>query len=138
MAWSSQRRTISAAQARATVGVAAHAPHDVLGEGDPDLLVVDELGVGAEILEGGEPRRLVPAGVEREPVHRPDVAVGLRPELGPGPREREVDVEENGPQHQPSIGEPEIHGDFRLDGEASDFAHAERVPCGRSGCGAAW
>ena len=66
--------------------------------------------MGAQILECGEPRRLVAVGVEREPVRRADVAVGLGPELGPGPREREVDVEENGAQHPPSIGEPEIHG----------------------------
>ena len=56
------------------VGVAAHAADDVLGERDPDLLVVDELGVRAQVLEGGEARLLVAVGVEREPVRRPDAA----------------------------------------------------------------
>ena len=71
MAWISQRRTISTAQARAPVGVAAHAADDVLGERDPDLLVVHELGVRAQIGERGEPRLLVAVGIEAEPVAVP-------------------------------------------------------------------
>ena len=46
------------------VGVAAHATHDVLGERDPDLLVVDELGMGAQTGERSEPRLLVAVGIE--------------------------------------------------------------------------
>ena len=86
---------MSTAQARAPVGVAAHAADDVLGERDPDLLVVDELGVRAQILERGEPGGLVASRVEVEPVGGADPPVRLRPELRPGPREREIDVEEH-------------------------------------------
>ena len=50
---------------------ASHPPDDVLGEGDPDLLVVDELGVGPEILEGGETGLLVAARVEHQAVLGP-------------------------------------------------------------------
>ena len=94
---------LDGARARA-VGVAAHAPDDVLGERDPDLLVVDELGVRPQVLERGEPRR--PRSDRgraraRAPPRRCRYASG--PELGPGPREREVDVEENGAEHAPSI-----------------------------------
>ena len=53
------------------VGVAAHAADDVLGERDPDLLVVHELGVRPQIVEGREPCRLVAAGIEAEPVSSP-------------------------------------------------------------------
>ena len=46
-------------------GVPAHAAHDVLGEGDPDLLVVHELGVRLQDLERREARVLVAGGIER-------------------------------------------------------------------------
>ena len=45
--------------------VSAHAAHDVLGEGDPDLLVVLELRVRLEAVECREARRLVAGGIER-------------------------------------------------------------------------
>ena len=80
------------------VGVAAHAAHDPLGEAEPDLVVVLELGMAAQVDQGGIASRLVAGGVEREPVALACAHVALRPELGPGPRKREVDVEENGPQ----------------------------------------
>ena len=53
------------------VGIAAHPADDVLREGDPDLLVVDELGVRAQILEGGKPRSLVPIGSSSSPCAAP-------------------------------------------------------------------
>ena len=61
---------LDGARARA-VGVAAHAADDVLGERDPDLLVVHELGVHPQVGERREPRGLVAFGVEAEPVARP-------------------------------------------------------------------
>ena len=54
-------------------------------------------GCALQILERGEPSVLVASGVEVEPVRCPDPPVRLGPELGPGPREREVDVEEHRP-----------------------------------------
>ncbi len=90
------------ARARA-LGVAAHAADDVLGERDPDLLVVHELGVHPQVGEGRDPRRLVASGIEAEAVRVPHALIRIGPELGPGPREREVDVEEDGAQHRPSI-----------------------------------
>ena len=47
---------LDGAGARA-VGVAAHAADDVLGERDPDLLVVHELRVHPQVVERREPRR---------------------------------------------------------------------------------
>ena len=114
------------------VGVAAHAADDVLGERDPDLLVVLELRMRPQVVECREARRFVASGVEAEPVRVPDAPVRLRPELGPGPREREVDVEEDGPEHAPSIGRrrrPAPSGCPRAG------ASAPRIPaCGKSGC----
>ena len=54
---------LDGAGARA-VGSAAHATNDVLGERDPDLLVVLELGVHPQVGEGRDPRLLVPLRVE--------------------------------------------------------------------------
>ena len=46
------------------VGVAAHAADDALGEAEPDLVVVLELGMAAEIDERGVARSLVARGLE--------------------------------------------------------------------------
>ena len=90
---------LDGAGARA-VGSAAHATDDVLGERDPDLLVVLELGVHPQVGEGRDPRLLVALRVEAEPVRVPHPPVRIGPELRPGPREGEVDVEQDGPQHR--------------------------------------
>ena len=47
---------------------AAHAADDVGGEGDPDLLVVVELGVVPQALASGDPRLVVARRIERQPV----------------------------------------------------------------------
>lgn len=64
---------------------------------------MDELGVELEVRDRREPGVLVSPGVQRQPVPRPDPHVALRPELGPGPKQREVDVEEHCSQHEPRI-----------------------------------
>jgi hypothetical protein len=76
--------------------LAAEAADDVHGEGDPQLVVVAELGVAAERRAGSGAGGGVPGRVERQAVARaePDEAVGT--ELRPGPRDGEVDVEEDG------------------------------------------
>ena len=90
-----------------------------------------------EALEGPEPRLLVARGVERDPVPRPGPPVPLRPELGPGPEEREVDVEQDGAKHRVRIRRTqEIAGgqthatpaDTSRDGPV---AAAKRTPSGR-------
>ena len=87
-------------RARACAGrVRAHAEHDLLGERDPDLLVVHEVALAAELLDRGRAGVGVAAGIEREPVPFPHAPVPLGPELRPGPEQREVDVEENRAQH---------------------------------------
>src|SRR5581483_10745654 len=83
-------RALAAAAPRA-----AHALHDRLGERDPDLLVVLELGVLRHLLDRSQPRVLVARRVELEAVALPEVPVPLRPELEPGAEEREVDVEQD-------------------------------------------
>src|SRR5262245_23433895 len=57
-----------------------------------------------ELVECRQPRALVRGGIELEAVARADAPVPLRPELGAGAREREVDVEEDGAEHDPRIG----------------------------------
>ena len=80
------------------VRVAAHPADDPLGEREPELLVVAQLGMPLERLDRGRARLGVARRVELEPVAlaEPPVALGaeVRPRLG----EREVDVEENRPQ----------------------------------------
>src|SRR2546423_7200645 len=82
------------------VGVAAHAADDPLCECDPDLLVVLELGVALDALDGPLARRRVARRVELQPEALTESLVPLRPELRPGPGDREVDVEEDGLDHQ--------------------------------------
>ena len=79
--------------------VAAHAFHDLLRERDPQLLVVDEVGVALEVRDRGPSRIVVALGLEAQAVASADPAVALRPELRPGPEQREVDVEQNGLEH---------------------------------------
>src|SRR5262249_56609278 len=84
---------------RAGVGgvrVASHAPHDPLREAEPDLVVVLELGVAAEIDESGLARGLVARRVEAKLVALTCAHVSLGSELRPRPSEREVHVEEDG------------------------------------------
>jgi hypothetical protein len=78
-----------------TVRVAAHTADDPLGEQHPDLLVVVELGVPLERLDGGHARIGVPRGIELEPEPPSHPLVPLGPEVRPGHDEREVDVEED-------------------------------------------
>ena len=92
--------------ARARAGrVAAHAEDDLLGERDPDLLVVHEVALRLQLLDRGRARSLVAARLQVEPVPLPDAAVSLGAELRAGPEEREVDVEEDRLQHAVRIGE---------------------------------
>ena len=67
------------------LGVAAHAADDVLGERDPDLLVVHELGVHPQVGEGRDPRRLVASGSRLRPcVLAPTRRYASGPSSGPG------------------------------------------------------
>ena len=52
-----------------------------------------------QLLDRSQPGGLVALRVERQPVARADARVALRPELRPGPEQREVDVEEDRLQH---------------------------------------
>ena len=90
---------MSVAHVAGSARVAAHPEHDLLGERDPDLLVVHELVVALERLDRSDARVRVAVRVEREPVPLPDAPVPLRPQLRPGPKQREVDVEQDGLQH---------------------------------------
>ena len=55
--------------------------------------------MAAEVDEGGVACRFVPGSLEPEPVALASAHVPVRPELGPGAREREVHVEEDRPEH---------------------------------------
>src|SRR5690242_14674194 len=81
------------------VGVAAHAADDPLGEAEPDLIVVLELGVAAQLDESGVSGRLVAGRLQMKPVALAGDDVALRSELRPRSREREVDVEEDRAEH---------------------------------------
>src|SRR5207248_719477 len=78
------------------LAVAAHAADDPLGERDPDLLVVPELRMPLERLDGRGPRLLITGRIEAQPELLAAAAVARRAELGARPHEREVDVEEDG------------------------------------------
>jgi hypothetical protein len=82
-----------------SLALAAHPAHDLLGERDPDLVVVLVVGMALQRVERIEPGLLVALRVEHEPVPLADLAIALRAELGAGPGEREVDVEEDGLEH---------------------------------------
>src|SRR5207244_6819816 len=77
------------------VRVPAHVADDPLGERDPDLLVVLELGVAPDALHRPLARGRVALGVELEAEALAEPLVALGPELRPRARDREVDVEEN-------------------------------------------
>src|SRR5471030_925364 len=79
----------------------AHAPNDLLGEENPDLLVVVELRMTLHLGDRVSPRFLIPSRIEVEPVAQPKLPISVRPKLGPGPRQGEVNIEDNGPQHNP-------------------------------------
>ena len=86
------------ARARAFV-VAAHAADDVLREADPEVLVVRELGMVLQVIEGGQSGRVVPlrdrapGRAARRSARIPPAPARARPE------EREVDVEQDSFQH---------------------------------------
>src|SRR5438105_15651381 len=80
------------------VRIAAHAADDPLRERDPDLLVVVELRMTLERRDRGLARLLVARGVEYEPMPLAEPPIALGTELRSRPREREVDVEEDGLQ----------------------------------------
>ena len=77
-----------------------HPENDLLGEGDPDLLVVNEIAIVLQRLDGARTRAVIATRVQRQtvPLAEPSVALGTK--LRPGPKEREIHVEENGLQHR--------------------------------------
>src|SRR5438874_1881425 len=85
-----------------------HAENDPLGEREPDLVVVLEVRVALERGQRRLPSFLVTGRIEREPVSRSRAHVSLRPELGPGTGEREVDVEEDRSQSHTATLWPHI------------------------------
>ena len=87
------------------VGVAAHAADDPLGEGNPDLLVVLELGMALDPLDRLLACLRVARRVELEPEPRAEPLVALRPKLRPGAGDREVDVEENRAERHAGAGQ---------------------------------
>ena len=101
------------------VCVSAHAANDVLGERDPDLVVVHQLALALQLGDRRRPSGVVALGCEHEPVPLPHAAVSLRPELRPGSKEGEVDIEQHCAKHEPRIA-------------------LESLRFARSGCGAAW
>ena len=103
--------------------VTAHPQDDLLGEGDPDLLVVHELVVALQRLDRSRTRLVVAIRVEHEAVALADSAVSLGPELRPGSKQREVDIEENCSKHRSRIALAPA---------------ASRYPFRAPGCGAAW
>ena len=80
------------------VSLATHPAHDPLGEAEPDLVVVLELGMAVEVDERCVAGRLIAGRIESQAVALAGADVAVRPELRPGPREREVHVEEDGLQ----------------------------------------
>ena len=74
---------LGGARARAG-GVAAHADDDPLGEGDPDLLVVNEPLSPLQLVDRVEPRLVVAGGIELEPVPPPTRRYPSGPSSGPG------------------------------------------------------
>ena len=84
------------------IGVAdtAHPLDDPLGEQHPDLVVVVELGVTLELLERAAARLLVARDVERQAVAEPELPVAGGAEVRPGPREGEVNVEDDRAEHR--------------------------------------
>ena len=84
--------------------VPAHAGDDPLGERDPDLLVMDELAMSLELLDGVRACLPIAIGIEDEPMPLTQPPVSLGPQLGAGPEEREVDIEEDRPEHGTRIG----------------------------------
>ena len=83
--------------------VASHPEHDLLRERDPDLLVVNEITLARQRLDRIDPCLRVALRVEDETVAFANSPVPLRPELRSRSKEREVDVEEDGPEHRSSI-----------------------------------
>ena len=82
---------------RADAGpAAAHAAHDVLGEPDPDLLVVLQLGVMSEVDDRRRPGAVVERSSSSRPWRAPAVRYPIGPSSGPGLGDREVDVDEDG------------------------------------------
>src|ERR671914_128076 len=73
-----------------------HANDDLLRERDPDFLVVDELRMALDALERCGARISVAGGFELEAEPLAETAVTLGTEFRPRPRQREVDIEENG------------------------------------------
>ena len=66
------------------VGLAAHPADDPLGEAEPDLVVVLELGMATEVDEGGVARRLVAGGSSVSPWRAPARTYPSGPSSGPG------------------------------------------------------
>ncbi len=96
-------------RARASpIRIASHSEDDLLRERDPDLLVVHELVVALQLLDGRGARGTVEIGLESETVPLPHAPVALRAELGPGPKEGEIDVEQDSSEHILRIGRCKI------------------------------
>ena len=69
---------LGGARARAG-GVAAHADDDPLGEGDPDLLVVNEPLSTLQLVDRVEPRLVVAGRIEPEPVPDANAPIPVTP-----------------------------------------------------------
>ena len=96
---------VGRAGARST-WITPHAEDDLFGERDPDLLVVHELVVVLERLDRVSACVRVQSRIEREAVTLADPAVPLRPELRPGSKQREIDVEQHRREHRSRIAPP--------------------------------
>src|SRR6266446_78788 len=92
------------------VRVAAHAADDLLGEENPDPLVVIELRVPLERRDGVRTRFAVAPRIENEAEALTEPPVALRPEIGPRLGDREIDVEENGAEGHHSACSREASG----------------------------
>ncbi len=87
----------------AITGLAAHPDHDLLGEEDPDLLVVDELRMLLNLFDRRQTSPFVTRRVELEAVLLTELLVTLRPELRPRMEQREVDIKDHGLEHPSRI-----------------------------------
>ena len=89
----------------ARLALTAHPADDVLGEAEPDLLVVLELGVLLQVEDRGGARLGIALRVEVEAEPLPRIVIPARPEQGPRLGEGEVDVEEDRFDRQTPVGE---------------------------------
>ena len=89
----------------ARLALTPHPTDNVLGEAQPDFLVVLELGMLLEVEHRGGTRLAVALGVELEAEPLPGLVVPARPEQGPWLCQGEVDVEKDRFDRQTPVGE---------------------------------